>query len=82
MQISNPDISNMRPCGFTTEDSLPAIQWWRAGDVSNGEKHIVVALTTYATEAERAVAYQATKAPAAVALQPALSLQTAGPLVR
>jgi hypothetical protein len=82
MQISNPDISNMRPCGFTTENSLPAIQWWRAGDVSKGEKHIVVALTAYATEAERTIAYQATKSSATVAVQPALAPQTVGALVR
>ncbi|KWU26286.1 hypothetical protein [Burkholderia cenocepacia] len=80
MQISNPDVSTMRPCGFTTHDGLPAIQWWRAGDVSKGEKRVVVAMTTYADETSRHAAHQATRSSCATTQKPAATTQVSCPV--
>lgn len=66
MHNSDPDVSNMTPCGFGTRNSLPAMQWWRRGIAAQGEPSVVFAVTTYETEGARSDAYLAAVEPKVV----------------
>lgn len=68
MHNSNPDVSNMKPCGFGSREGLPAMQWWRRGVAARGEPAVVFAVTTYETEAARSRAYLAAVEPKVVPL--------------